>query len=97
MVITLNLISDIYGQPDPNTGQQPIIKKNVKYKKTFESTLIQVSSYIGKDGNILKSYCTVHEGQDSYKAICTFDRLEKIIKAPVKEVKRTIFKGFKRW
>lgn len=79
MVITLNLTSDIYGPQDPKTGNQKLIKKNVCFKKTFETNSIQVQEFIDAKGNISKKYCTIYEGELGYKAVHKFEYVQKLI------------------
>jgi len=79
MVITLDIITDIYSQPDKN-GNQKLIKKNVKFKKTFDTNFIQVQHFIDTKGNISKKYSMVYEGDTAYKAVHKFEDVEKLIK-----------------
>lgn len=79
MVITLELIRDVYSQPDLK-GKQKCIKKNLKYKKTFDTNFIQVEHFIDAKGNVSKKYCLVCEGENLFKANHKFEYLEKLIK-----------------
>lgn len=88
MVVTLNLQTDVYSLPDKN-GRQKLLKKNVIYKKTFDTCNLQVQHFIDGKGNISKKYCMVYEGDTGYKAIHKFEELEKLV-TPVK------IKGFGR-
>jgi len=90
MVVTLNLISDITGNPDPKTGISKVVKKNVVFRKTFDTNMITVQEFIDTKGNISKKYCTVYEGELGYKAVHKFDAIEKMLK-------HITVTGFKRW
>lgn len=87
MVITLNLTTDVYSQPDKK-GNQRIIKKGVKFKKTFDTNNIQVQNYIDAKGNISSKYSMVFEGEQGYKALHKFEELERLV-SPLK------IRGFK--
>lgn len=88
MVIVLNCITDVYSVPDNKTGKQKIIKKNVKFKKSFETNNIQIQSYIDLRGNLSTKYTMINEGEQSYKALHKFEDVERLI-LPVK------IKGFR--
>lgn len=90
MIVTLNLISDIQGNPDAKTGIPKIVKKNVIFKKTFDTNAITVQEFIDTKGNISKKYCTVYEGELGYKAVHKFAVIEKMLK-------HVTVVGFKRW
>lgn len=87
MVITLEVITDIYSQPD-KLGKRKLIKRNVKYNKTFDTNFLHVQHLIDTKGNLSKKYCIVLEGENSYKVNHKFDFVEKLIK-PLK------IKGFR--
>lgn len=90
MVVTLNLISDITGNPDMKTGISKVVKKNVIFRKTFDTNTITVQEFIDAKGNISKKYCTIYEGDLGYKAVHKFDVIEKMLK-------HVTVIGFKRW
>lgn len=82
MVVTLELIRDIYAAPD-SKGKQKCIKRNVKYKKTFDTNFIQAEHLIDAKGNISKRYCMVYEGDNGFKVNHKFEYVEKLI-TPIK-------------
>lgn len=90
MIVTLNIISDILGDPNIKTGKQKVIKSGVLFKKTFDTNTITVQEYIDTKGNISKKYCTVYEGELGYKAVHKFAVVEKMLK-------HIVVTGFKRW
>lgn len=90
MVIILNCHTDVYSQPDMKTGKQKLIKKNVIFKKSFETNNITIQHYIDQKGNISKKYSMVYEGDQGYRTIHKFEELEKLV-APLK------IKGYRRW
>lgn len=79
MVVTLDIITDIYSLPDKN-GNQKLIKRNLKYKKTFDTNFMQVQHFIDTKGNISKKYCLINEGDSSYKAAHKFEEIEKLVR-----------------
>jgi len=79
MVVTLELIRDVYTLPDAK-GKQKCIKRNVKYNKTFDTNFIQAEHFIDSRGNISKKYCLVYEGDNAFKANHKFEYVEKLIK-----------------
>lgn len=82
MVVTLDIVTDIFSEPD-KAGKQKIIKRNLKIKKTFDTNFIRAGHFIDNKGNISKKYCTIYEGDLSYKAAHKFEDVEKLL-SPVK-------------
>lgn len=82
MIVILNCITDIYSQPD-RTGKQKLLKKNVQFKKSFETANMQIQHYIDSKGNISKKYSMVFEGENGFRVLKKFEDLEKIV-SPVK-------------
>lgn len=78
MRITLNLITNLYSTPD-GKGRQKIIKRNIKFKKTFDTSTIQVQSLIDNKGNVSRTRSIVLEGDMSYTALHSFEELETIV------------------
>lgn len=89
-MVTLSLISDITGPVNQKTGVAKVVKKNVVFKKTFDTNFITVQEYIDAKGNVSKKYCTVYEGELGYKAVHKFEAVEKMLK-------HVTVIGFKRW
>lgn len=83
MIVILNCIEDIYSQPDVKTGKQKLIKKNVQFKKSFETNIMGIQNYIDLKGNVSKKYSIVTEGERAYKAIHKFEDLTKLV-SPIK-------------
>lgn len=72
MIVEFNVITDILSLPD-NEGNQKVVKKNVIYKKEFESTNSTLEHFINSKGEILKSYSVINYNGSSYKVKHTFD------------------------
>ncbi len=87
MMIVLTLATDVYSQPD-KLGRQRIIKRNVKFKKSFDTNQIHIQHFIDNKGLISNKYSVICEGDKEYKAICKFEELEKLM-LPIK------IKGFR--
>lgn len=83
MIIILNCIEDIYSSPDVKTGKQKLIKKNVKYQKSFETNIMSIQNFIDSKGNISKKYSIVLEGERAYKTIHKFEELKRMV-SPIK-------------
>lgn len=91
MIIVLKTLVDIYSKPD-KTGKQKIIKRNVEYKKTFDTNSILVEEYIKPTGVISKKQCNVKEGENYYRVNHSFDYVSKLINPP-----QLFIKGYKRY
>ncbi len=89
MRITLNLKTNWYSMPDEE-GKQKLVKRGVKYRKTFNSECINVQQYITAKGTPHKSMCLVFEGEKEFMVNHSFEYVEGLIK-PIEVV------GFKRW
>lgn len=72
--------------PDKN-GRQKVVKRSLKFRKSFNTENISVQDYIDNKGVISKRYCTVNEGELSYKAAHSFNYVNNLIQ-PIK------FRGF---
>lgn len=82
MVIILDCHTDVYSSPD-RTGKQKLIKKNVQFKKSFESNNITIQHFIDSKGNLSKKYSMVFEGPEGFKVNKKFEELERLV-SPVK-------------
>lgn len=89
MKITLNLKVNWYSQPDEE-GNQKLVRKGVKYKKTFNSENINVQQYITSKGTPHKSMCLVFDGEKEYMCSQPFEKVESLIK-PIEVI------GYKKW
>lgn len=87
MVVTLEVLTDIYSTPDAN-GDSHVIKKGVIYKKQFDTNQMLVENYTGPKGKIVKKYCIVRQDENYFKLNHSFEEIEKLTQ-PMK------FKGFK--
>lgn len=67
MIIELNILADVYGPPKED-GRPNIIKKNVVFKKMFDTNQIKAEEYISEKGYILKGYVNIIEGENTFKA-----------------------------
>lgn len=89
MKITLELTSNIYGPPN-GQGRQKCIKRDIRYKKTFDSHSIDISNYITSKGVVSKTLSIVVDKDKEYIVRMKFEELERLIK-PV------IVIGYKKW
>ena len=87
MKITLNLTTNLYSTPDDN-GKQKIIKKDIRFQKTFDTHAINVSEYITAKGCKSKILCIVIEGDKEYTCVGKFENIKNLISP-------TVVKGFK--
>ena len=67
MLIELNILGDVYGLPTEE-GKPNLIKKNVQYKRLFDTVTIKAEEYINEKGKVLKSYVNIIEGDSTFKA-----------------------------
>jgi len=88
MIITLEILTDVYSTPDKN-NKQKIIKKGVKYLKQFNTDNILIEQFINKNGTINSKVCTVKDGDNYYKVNYRFNKLSELT-----ENKRVEIKGF---
>ena len=77
MVITLEILSDVYSKPD-KTGIQKIIKRNVISKKQFDTVQILAEQYITTSGKISKKWCTLKVGEEYFRVNHKFEEIEKL-------------------
>ena len=87
MVVTLEVLTDIYSQPDKD-GNTKMIKKDVIYRKQFDTTSMLVENYTNPKGQIVKKYCIVKQDENYYKLNHSFEEIERLTQ-PLK------FNGFK--
>lgn len=88
---TLKVLTDIY--KTNAKGQQKLIRRNVEYKKMFETNGLLVEHYLNSKGVPSKKWCMVKEpnGDNSYYRLNhKFEEIEKLIK-PV------YIYGLRRW
>lgn len=88
MVVTLEVITDVYSKPD-SKGNTKIVKKNLKYKKQFDTQVILAENFTDNRGTIVNKYCIVKSGEDYFKLNHSFTEIEKLIQDPIE------FNGFK--
>lgn len=79
----------MYSLPDKN-GNQKLMKRNVVYKKQFETTSMHVEQHITKDGTISKKWCNLKVNDEFFRLNHRFEDIEKLTQ-PIK------IEGFKRW
>jgi len=77
MVITLRCLTDIYSKPNKE-GVQKITKRNVEFKKQFESSMILIEQHINSKGTPSKKWCTVKMGEEYFRVNHKFEELEKL-------------------
>jgi len=85
------VLTDVY--KTDKKGIQKLIKRNVEYKKMFETNGLLVEHYLNAKGVPSKKWCIVKEpnGDDRYFRLNhKFEEIEKLIK-PV------FITGLKRW
>ncbi len=83
MIIELVCMADVISGVDEETGQPNIIKRNIRYKKTFEIEGLTHENYIDQKGNILKSYCNIYSNNQVYKVKHSYEYIGNLIK-PIK-------------
>jgi len=86
MKVTLNLTTNLYSNPDKD-GKQKIIKKDIRFQKTFDTHTINVAEYITERGKKSKTLCIITEGDKEYTCVDKFENVKKLI-SPI------IVKGF---
>jgi hypothetical protein len=77
MIVTLEILSDVYTKPDKN-GIQKLIKRNVISKKQFESSQILAEQHITSKGIISKKWCNIKSGEDYFRVNHKFEEIEKL-------------------
>lgn len=86
-----NVLTDTY--KTNKKGEQLLVKRNVQYKKMFETNGLLVEHYLNSKGEPSKRWCMVKEpnGDNSYYRLNhKFEEIEKLIK-PV------FIHGLRRW
>lgn len=58
MLIELNLMVDLYDTPIEDQPPK-LIKKNILYKKVFDTTTVTCEHYINEKGIVLKGYSNI--------------------------------------
>ena len=86
MLIELDIIADVYG-PGSEDNQPKLIKKDIIYKKLFDTTQIKAEEYVNNKGIVAKSYVNIIEGENTYK--CKHKYSDIIVK-----LKPIIVRGF---
>lgn len=77
MVKELTVVADIMSPPNAQ-GRMKVIKKNLEYRKQFESTNMLVEHYVDQKGNISKKYCMIKEGDSYFKVKGKYEDICKI-------------------
>lgn len=86
MLIELDIVADVYGPPNEE-GVPRLIKKNITYKKLFDTTQIKAEEYVNDRGIVAKSFVNIIEGEASYKARHKYSDI-------VSKLKPLVIKGF---
>lgn len=68
MLIELDILGDVYGSPKKGSDTPRLIKKDVVYKRIFDTVSIKAEEYINAKGKTVKSYCNILEGELTFKA-----------------------------
>ncbi len=89
MIVTLNLTTSLYG-PQNEDGEQKCIKKNIIYKRTFNTNEITIGHYITSKGKLSKTMTMIYFNGSEFVAKHKFEYLEAL----TKQVK---ILGFKEW
>lgn len=82
MLIIIECLTDVYSNPD-KTGRQKLLKKNVRFKKSFETNQMTIQHFIDSKGNVSKKYSMVFEGENGFRVLKKFEELEKLV-SPIK-------------
>ena len=59
MIIEFNVVVDLYNQPDLETGEMEIVKKNIIIRKGFNLNDCTYEECLNSKGRILKGYTTL--------------------------------------
>ena len=78
MIIELNVVSDIYSQPDKN-GNTKLLKKDQIFKKTFDSAVTTCEEFFNSKGNLVKSYSIITNNNNSYKVKHSYEQVKCIL------------------
>ena len=94
MIIVLDVIVDVYGEPNSKTGLPKLLKKGAIYKKSFDTSLIYPEEYINKRGTIVKKYTGLEYGEKYYVVAHSMTYINKlinpiVIKGLASKVKKT--------
>ena len=89
MIVTLNLVTSLFAPPDVD-GKQKCIKRNVSYKRTFNTNEITIGHYITSKGKISKTMSIIYTGNQELVAKHRFEYLEGL-------TKQVHITGFKEW
>ena len=68
MLIELNILADVYGKPKEGSDIPTIIKKDIVFKKIFDTNQIKAEEYINERGKIIKGLVNIVDGEATYKA-----------------------------
>lgn len=77
MVVTLNCLTDVYGKPNKE-GIQKVIKRNIVFKKQFESNQILVEQYLNTKGEVSKKWCAITLGDTYYRIAHKFEDVKQL-------------------
>ncbi len=91
MILTLNCLTDIYSKPNRD-GIQKLVKRNVNYKRQFDSNVITAEQYITSKGEISRKWCMVKNNEEYIRVKHSFEELERLINPP-----QLFIKGYKRY
>jgi hypothetical protein len=77
MVVELNVIGNVY---DNSKKDKPIlVKRNLIYKKIFDTSKITVEEYTDNKANIVKSYSMITYDEQAYKVKHSYDYIKRLI------------------
>lgn len=87
MIITLTVLTDVYGKEDKN-GHRKLITRDSEYQKQFDTVGILAEQLISRNGKPSKRHCLVREGETYFKVKHSFNEIKHLTE-PIK------FNGFK--
>lgn len=87
MIVTLTVLTDVYGREDKN-GNRKLLVKDSEYQKQFNTSEILAEQFISKNGKPSKQFCLIKEGETYFKVKHTFNEIKHLTE-PIK------FNGFK--
>ena len=79
MVRELIVLTDFYSKANK------LLKKDLAYRKTFETDKLDIEDYINEKGRVIKKYCTAIYEDRFYKLNHTYEYV-KMLKEPIKVV-----------
>ena len=78
MIIELEVITDIYSQPDKK-GNVKLIKKDQICKKTFDTAITTCEQHFNSRGNLVKTHSIIVNNNNSYKVKHSYEYIKSLL------------------